>query len=241
MKRFAFAPLSTLLLVIMIVTSSCQPAPPSPPSISTATSSMVTCFGDIGVKVIASIATEDAPLTVVSLLSVVPECLNMAVTLFSAPSNPTPSSPEVDINQSQDDGTSTGSVNSNTWSNCTDSPQTVRFDFSVPFEVIVGASPHQSDFNSAPNGSSDNELAAQQIFQQDGSYIASVTTSGPSQSALYTIPPQTKMTLTLPIQIFYKEGEARIVHTDGSIVGLPWLFTDTYKQTGQITETTSGC
>lgn len=166
---------------------------------------------------------------------------NAAIALFSAPSNPTPSSPEVDINPSPNDGTSKGSVNSNTWSNCTDYPQTVRFDFTVPFKMIVGASPNQSDFTSSPNGSSDNELIAQQVFQQDGSYIASITTSGPSQSELLTVPAQTKVILTLPIQISYKEGEARVVHTDGSTVSLPWLFTDGYQQTGQITEATSSC
>jgi len=117
----------------------------------------------------------------------------------------------------------------------------VRFDFSVPFGMIVGASPNQSDFTASPNGSSDNELIAQQIYQQDGNDIASITTSGPSQSELLTVPAQTKVTLTLPIQISYKEGEARVVHTDGSRVSLPWLFTDGYQQAGQITEATSSC
>lgn len=233
MKRFVTAPVVALLLIVLLFTSGCTSGPPP--------SSVITCFGDIGIKVVTSIVSEDAPLTGIALLSVVPECINAAIAVFSAPANATPSSPEVDIKQSPNDGTSSGSVNSNTWSNCTDYAQTLRFDFSVPFKMIVGQSPNQSEFNSSPGGTSDNELVARQVFQQYGSYIASVTTSGPSQSELLTVPAQTKVTLTLPITLHYREGEARVVHTDGSTVSLPWLFTNGYEQAGRITGTTSSC
>jgi hypothetical protein len=158
-------------------------------------------MGDIGVKVLASAISEDQPLTFASLLTVVPECINAAVAEFSSPSNTTPSSPEVDVNQSQNDGYSTGSVNSNMWSNCTDSYHTLQFNFSVPFEMFVGSSSDQSEYDAPPNGSSDNDLIAQQVFQQYGSFIQGITTSGPSQSILLDVPPQTQVILTLPIQL----------------------------------------
>ncbi len=234
MKQFAFTLLAPLLLFVLVFASSCDYN-------SGATSQVVTCFGDIGVKIAVSVASDDAPLTVASLLTVVPECIDAAIAAFSPASNSNPSSPQVTINTSPNDGASTGSVNSNTWSNCSDYTQTLTFNFTVPFEMVIGPQDSQSSFQSSPGGSSDNELIAQQLFQQYGSFISSVTTNGPSQSVTLDVPAQTQVTLTLPIQLSYKEGEAQVLHSDGSTTTVPWLFTDGYQQNGQITYTSSSC
>src|SRR5712691_5214611 len=234
MKGFVSASSVSLLLIVVLFTTSCNTS-------STVTNQVITCFGDIGVKVIASASSGDEPLAFSSLLTVVPECINAAIAAFAPVSNSAPSSPQIDIHESSTDGSSTGAVYSNTWSNCTDNYQTLQFNFSVPFEMIVGPQSNQGTFDSSPSGSSDNELIAHQLFEQYGNYIRSITTSGPSQSVLLNVPPQTKITLSLPIQLSYKEGEARIVHTDGSTISLPWLFTNGYQQAGQITSSTSSC
>lgn len=232
MKRFAFTISIPLLLFVTIFTSSCN---------SSATPQVITCLGDIGIKVVTSVVSDDAPLTIASLLTVVPECFNAGVAAFAAAPNSNPSSPEVDIAQSTTDNSSTGSVNSNTWSNCTDYPQTLVFNFSVPFEMVVGQQGSQDSFNSEPNGTTDNELVAHQVFEQFGSLISSTTTNGPSQSIAWPVAAQTQITLTLPIQLFYKEGEAQVTHTDGSTNVVPWFFPEGYQQAGQVTATTSGC
>lgn len=234
MKRFAFAILAPSLLFVVVFMSSCDYNPG-------ATGQVVTCFGDIGLKVAVSVASDDAPLTIASLLSVVPECINAAIAAFSPPSNSNPSSPEVTINTSPTDGSSAGSVKSNTWSNCTDYAQTLTFNFTVPFAMVVGPQDSQESFTAVPGGTSDDELIAQQLFQQYGSYISSFTTNGPSQSIVLTVPAQTQVSLTLPIQLSYKEGEAQVLHTDGSPTTVPWLFTDGYQQNGQITYSSSSC
>lgn len=237
MKRFLFTPAAALLVAVVLFTSSCGGP--------NADGQVITCFGDIGVKVVASMISEDAPLTFASLLSVVPECINAAIAEFSSPSNSTPSSPEVDLNQSPNDTTASGSVDSNTWSNCTDYTRTLQFDFTVPFDMFVGGGDGstQSVYSSSPSGSSDNDLIAQKVFQQYGGFIQSILMPNgePSQSILQDVPPQMKITLTLPIQLSYRSGEARVVHTDGSTIELPWLFTDGYQQNGQISVNESSC
>ena len=230
MKRFILATIVPLLLFVVIFNSSCAPS-----------SSVVSCLGDIGVKVVASIITDDAPLTVVSLLSVVPECVNAAIDVFASAPSSNPSSPEAAIAESPIDGVSAGSVNSNTWPNCGNYPQSVEFSFSVPFQMVVGPEGSQDTFDKSPNGSSDNELVAQQLFQQYGGLITSKTTKGASQSLPQLVPAHTQVTLTLPIQLSYKEGDARVIHTDGSTTTLPWLFTDGYHQAGPITFTYMNC
>ena len=108
--------------------------------------------------------------------------------------------------------------------------------------MVIGQSPYQGEFNVVPNSAStDNELIAQQVFQQNRSYINSITTSGPSQSIRVRVPPHSQVSLNLPIQLSYREGEARVVHTDGSITSQPWLFTDSYEQAGKITEDIASC
>lgn len=234
MKRFTSIFFVSLLLSVVIFTSSCNSSPST-------VQSVVTCFGDIGVKVIASVMSDTEPLEVADLLTVAPGCINAAIAAFSSPSNPTPSTPVVDINTSSTDGTATGTVLSNEWSNCTYYPQNLVFNFIVPFEMFVGASPDQGEFNASPGGTTDNELIAQQVFQQNGSYIASITSPGPSQSIVLTVPAETQVRLHLPIQLSYREGEARVIHTDGSTTSQPWLFTNGYQQADRITADASSC
>lgn len=234
MKRFLSMSFVPLLLSIVIFTTSCD-------SSTSTVQSVVTCFGSIGVTVVTSVISDTEPLGVADLLTLAPACINAAIAVFSSPSNSNPSTPVVDINTSSTDGTSTGTVQSNEWSNCTYYYHDLTFNFRVPFKMFVGQSPDQEEFNASPGGTSDKELIAQQVFQQDGSYIDSVTSSGPSQSIVVTVPPETRVRLNLPIQLSYREGEARVVHADGSRSSLPWLFTDGYQQAGEITEETSSC
>jgi len=248
MKRPTYAIIVMLLLFVMFFTSSCNfpwdQSNPTPPSGGSSTTQQVfTCLGDILVKVLASVASDDAPLTIASFLSVAPECISAAVAAFSAPPNTNPSSPVVTINTAPLDGSSSGSVNSNPWRNCTDYKETLTFNFSVPFAVIVGPQNSQESFSSSPGGNSDDDLVAQQLFQQYGDHISSITNGSgtPSQSLEVTVFAHSQITLTLPILQSYKEGEAQIVHTDGSITEIPWLFTDGYQQNGQITYSVSGC
>ena len=234
MKRFVFTAIAPLLLFVTIFTSSCNGG-------SGPTEQVVSCLGNIGIKVVTSMISDDVPLTIASLLTVVPDCINAGISVFGPAPSSNPSSTQVDIAQSTTDSSSTGSVNSNTWSNCSYYPQTLVFNFSVPFEMVVGQQDAQDSFNSSPTGNSDNELVAQQVFERFGSLISSTTTNGPSQSIEWTVPAQTQVTLTLPIQIFYKEGEGQVTHTDGSTTDVSWFFIDGYQQTGQITANSSGC
>lgn len=234
MKRLAFTIIVPLLLFVTIFTSSCNDG-------QSVTTQVTTCLSDIGIKVVASVASDDAPLTIASLLTVVPDCITAAIAAFGPAPSSNPSSPLVAIAPTTTDGSSTSSVNSNTWSNCTDYPQTLEFNFSVPFEMVVGQQGSQDSFNSSPNGTSDNELVAHQVFEQFGSLISSTTTSGPSQSIEWPVAAHTQITLTLPIQLSYKEGAAQITHTDGSTTNVSWFFIDGYQQAGQITATGSSC
>jgi hypothetical protein len=234
MKGFLSASGVALLLSVVLFTSSC--AQPS--------GQAITCFENLALKVVASVVSDTEPLTFADLLDVAPECISAVIAAFSDPSNSSPLSPEVDINTSPDDGSSTGYVYSNTWSNCTYDYQTLQFDFYVPFDMAVGGQSNQDNFNSSPgadSSSSNNELIATQLFEQFNTDIASVTTSGPSQSVSLDVPPETQIQLRLPIQLSYREGEARVVNTDGSTATVPWLYTDGYQQDGQITYTSSSC
>jgi hypothetical protein len=199
-----------------------------------------TCLGNIALQVVATLANAEE-LTFGKLISSASVCVDAAIAIFSAPSNSTPSSPEIDINSSSSQGTFSGSVQSTTVGNCTDYRKTLQFNFSVPFEMVVGPPGSQEAFNASPGGSTDNKLVAQQVFQQYGSHIANKTTSGPSQSEVNDIGPHTQVTFTLPIEQFYQSGEARVVRTDDSTVILPWFFTDGYQQAGPITYTTLSC
>ncbi|HJT58914.1 MAG TPA: hypothetical protein VJ761_20565 [Ktedonobacteraceae bacterium] len=204
-------------------------------------SDIANCLGSIALQVVATLADQEE-LTFGKLISSAGVCIDAAIAFFSSPSNPTPSSPEVDINASSSDGSFTSSVQSNTLGNCSDSTETLQFNFYVPFEMVVGPQgSSQADFTASPNGTDDNSLVAQQVFSQFNSEINSTTTNGPSQSEVYNIGPHTQVTFTLPIQVYYQSGEARIVHTDGSTVSLPWYFIDGYQQTGPITYTTTSC
>lgn len=237
MKRFFFASFTILLLVVTFFTSGCG-------NLNAAGGNVISCFSDITLTVDAVVSQEevDAGQLDFDAISIVPDCIQAAVAVFSSPSNATPSSPEVDINQSANDGTSTASTRSNTWQNCTGSYQTLQFDFSVPFKMFVGGSSDQSEYDTAPIlSSSDNDLIAQQLFQQYGSFIQGITTNGPSQSVVLNVPPETQVVLTLPMRLNYRTGEARVVHTDGSTVELPWLFTDGYQQSGPISYTEANC
>ena len=199
------------------------------------------CLGPIAFTVAATLLDKEK-LSFGEFASSVPTCIDSALTLFNNPPTSASSSPEVDINSSPSDGALNGSVQSAPVENCTDYRETLRFDFYVPFKMIVGPPENQGVFNGSPNGSTDNELIARQLFGQYSSYIAGNTTSGPSQSAVYDMPPHTRAALNLPIVPYYAFGEARVVRTDGSTVSLPWLFTDTYRQTGAITAyTRSSC
>jgi hypothetical protein len=242
MKRFVTAPALAILIGAMLLTTSCDSG--KGPNISgpsgNVTDQVYTCLGSIALQIAATLV-DGEELTFGKLLSSASVCIDAAIAFFNAPSNPTPSSPQVDINTSPTDSAFSGSVQSATVGNCTDNPETLQFNFYVPFAMIVGPRGNQENFNASPSGSTDDELAAQQLFQEYGSYIAGTTTSGPSQSKNYQIRPHTQITFTLPIKQQYKTGEARIVHTDGSIVSLPWLFTDGYQQSGPITFSTSSC
>jgi hypothetical protein len=236
MKRFLFAPFVLFLLSVIILTSSCSS------SDTNKVQSVISCFGNVAVRVIVGVLSDSEPITWTSLITVIPDCINTGIAMFASPPDSNPSSPEVSIYTSSTSSFSQGSVHSNTISNCTPLPQTATFDFSVPFAMVIGKSPDQSVFGaSSPSGSSDHQLIAQQLFQQYGSYIASLLSPGPSQTEVFTIPPETQVSLQLPIQISYEEGEARVVHTDGSTIALPWLFTNGYQQIGPITPTPSAC
>lgn len=231
MRKFLSTFVSVFLLGTFIFTSACN---------NNATSQVVTCLGDIGVKVVASVATDDAPLTFVNLLTVVPECINAAVASFSS-NNTQPSSPQIEVHEASQDRLSTGTVDSNTWGNCTPYIQTLRFDFSVYFQLAVGGASNRESFSQSPTGSSTGEMIARQLFENYGDRISSITTNGPSQSVMLEVPANTQVVLHLPILLDYREGEARVTQTDGSTVSLPWFFTDGYQQNGQITWNTSSC
>jgi hypothetical protein len=245
MKRFVTAPVLALLLGAMLLTTSCDSSNdhgnngPNNNG-SGLTNQVYTCLGNIALQVVATLADAEE-FTFGKLISSASVCVDAAVAIFGAPSNSTPSSPEIDINSSSSQGAFSGSVQSTTVGNCTDYRKTLQFNFSVPFEMIVGPPGSQEAFNAPPGGSTDNELVAQQLFQQYGSHIASKTTSGPSQSEVYDIGPHTQVTFTLPIEQFYQSGEARVVRTDGSTVRQPWFFTDGYQQAGPITYTALSC
>lgn len=241
MKRFMTVPVIALLLGAMVLSAGCGSSPDQGGGGGSNTGSdIVNCLGAIALQVAATLV-DGEELTFGKLISSAGVCVDAAIALFSPPSNPTPSSPEVDINASSSDGSFTSSVQSSPVGNCTDFTQTLQFNFYVPFDMVVGSPGSQEDFNSSPSGADDNSLAAQQVFSQFNSEINGTTTSGPSQSAVYNIGPHTQVTFTLPIVQYYKSGEARIVHTDGSTVSVPWLFTDGYQQSGPITYTTSSC
>jgi hypothetical protein len=237
MKRFVTAPALAILIGAMLLTTSCDSGNGQKGNLS---GQVYSCLGSIALQIAATLV-DGEEFTFGKLLSSASVCIDSAITFFSAPSNPTPSSPQVDINTSPTDSAFSGSVQSSTVGNCTDNTQTLQFNFYVPFAMIVGPQDNQENFTASPSGSSDDELVAQQLFQQYGSFIASTTTSGPSQSENYQIYPHTQVTFTLPINLQYKTGEARIVHTDGSTVSLPWLFTDGYQESGPITYSTSSC
>lgn len=243
MKRFMTVPVVALLLGVMVLSAGCGSSPDQGGGGgggSNTGSDIANCLGAIALQVAATLV-DGEELTFGKLISSAGVCIDAAIALFSPPSNPTPSSPEVDINASSSDGSFTSSVQSNTLGNCSDSTETLQFNFYVPFEMVVGPQGNQTDFNASPSGSDDNSLVAQQVFSQFNSEINSTTTNGPSQSEVYNIGPHTQVTFTLPIQVYYQSGEARIVHTDGSTVSLPWYFIDGYQQTGPITYTTSSC
>lgn len=235
MRRLWFTTFVSFLLSVILFTSGCSS------SDTNKVQSVISCFGDVAVKVVVGVMSDTEPVTWTSLLTVIPGCINSAITIFSSPSS-NPSSPEVSIHTASSHGFSQGSVYSNAISNCTVFYRTVTFNFVVPFEMVVGQSPDQSVFGaSPPSGSSDHELVAQQLFQQYGDYINSILSPGPSQSVMLTIPPETQVRLRLPVQVSYKEGEAQVVHTDGSTVALPWLFTDGYQQVAPITSSSTAC
>jgi hypothetical protein len=236
MKRFTLTIASSLLLCVLLFTG-CN-FNVSNPGVQ---NQFIACFGNIGVRVVLSAVTDDAPLTAASLLTVAPECIAAVVSAFTTPSNPTLSTPEVDIHKSPTDGVSTGSVRSNTWSNCTILPQKLQFNFYVPFEMFVGGGNDLEVFTSPPDGSSANELIAQQLFRQYGDVIARAINSERNESVILYMLPWTQITLTLPIRVSYARGEARVIDTSGDTTSLPWLFTDGYQENGDITISRSKC
>ncbi len=242
MRRFITLPLVVVLLGAMLLTTACSldgSDDNGGGGDNNEDQQISSCLGNIVVQIVSALVDGEA-LTFGQLVSTGIVCVQAAITYFSAPADAAPSSPQVEIHPSDSDGSVSGSVTSNTVDNCTDYTNSVQFNFSVPFKVVVGPSGGQDSFNQSPDGSTDNALVAQQLFTQYNDF-SSITTSGPSQSVVYDVPPHTQITFTLPIIEYYTYGEARVVHTDGSTVSLPWFFTDQYQQNGDITYQTTSC
>lgn len=205
------------------------------------TTSIIACFGSIAIPVVASKVTEE-PVPLLALLPVVPACVDAAIITFASPSNANPSSPIVDINQSPKVIISTASLKPYKLSNCqSGKSQKLQIALSLPALVIVGQSPGQGKYELLPRGTSDNDLIAQQLFKKYSSDISKTVKQGTKPPISLDVPPGEKISLTVSVQVPYKEGEARIIHTDGSIVGLPWLLVDGFPQSGQINSTFSSC
>src|SRR5205085_12493574 len=111
MKRFVTAPVLAVLRGALLLTTSCDSPPPD------TRNQVYTCLGNIALQVAATLADAEE-LTFGKLISSASVCVDAAVAIFGAPSNSTPSSPEIDINSSSSDGTFSGSVRSTTVGNC---------------------------------------------------------------------------------------------------------------------------
>jgi hypothetical protein len=201
---------------------------------------VATCLGNVLLQVVGILA-DGEEFTFGKLANSASTCVDAAVAIFDAASNPTSSSPRVDVNVSPSLGYFSGAVWSTSLGNCTDVPRPLQFNFAVPFEMVVGPQGRQGYFKVPPSGFNDNELVARRLFSQFGGQIAGSTTSGPSQSAIYNVGPHTQVIVILPILVFYRLGEARIVHIDGSTSIIPWLYTNGYRQNGRITYMTTRC
>lgn len=203
------------------------------------TKEILNCLGNLSIDVIGTLLTRGA-LGFEALSSATPICVSAVVDIFS-PSAPAPSQPKVDILRSPSYGSLNGAVRSNAVANCTNFPQNLQFNFFVPFEMVVGQQGRQSNFNASPNGSSDNELIAEQLFGNSTDVANAIRPSGPGQIAVYTIPPHTQIVITLPITLFYETGEAQVTHADSTTADAPWFFTTSYVQSGPITYTPGYC
>jgi hypothetical protein len=197
-----------------------------------------TCLGNVALQVVATLL-DGEEFTFGKLASSASTCVDAAATIFNNLSS-TPSSSQVDINVSPYKGVFNGVFQFNPVSNCTNYPRELQFNFGVPFGMIVGPPEDQGSFQSPPSGSGDNELVAQQLFGRYSNNIASTTTSS-SPGSVYTVAPHTQVTFMLPVSQYYVSGEARVVHTDGSVVIRPWLYTAGYQPTGSINYITSSC
>lgn len=197
-----------------------------------------TCLGNVALQVVATLLDGEA-FTFGKLASSASTCVDAAAAVFNNISSPA-SSPQIDINVSPYKGVFNGVVQFNPVSNCTDYPRALQFNFGVPFGMLVGPPEDQGNFSAPPNGSGDNELVAQQLFGRYSSNISSTTTSSSSVS-VYTVRPHTQVTFILPVSQYYVSGEARVVHTDGSVIVRPWLYTAGYQPTGPLNDVTSFC
>jgi hypothetical protein len=135
---------------------------------------LITCFEDVGTGVIKIIVLEvSAASAAAELMSAVPECTHAAVAKISSLANVIPFWPanthKVHIDQSQMTQNISSTMTSIV-SNCSDGIQIKPFDFLVPFQVIVGHPSQQ-----ASSDAHADELIANQIFQDYGSHIESVT------------------------------------------------------------------
>jgi hypothetical protein len=204
-------------------------------------------MGQIGVEV-AAIRSGQA---LGGLFPILSSCIDAAVAVFEAPSNPNPTTAEVDIHTSPTDETSTKTVSlssANSFGNCIDSPTNETFTVNVPFQMFVGTSPDREEtsndsgvFDVPPSGTSDSELIAQKLFKENDIFIAGITHDGPSISLVYTVPAHTLVRPSVPIKLSYRTGEGRVVHPDGSTNALPWLFTVGYQLAGDVTWEQRNC
>jgi hypothetical protein len=235
MKRLAPALVAPLLIALLLITTSCGN------NSQAATDKVKTCLGKIAVDVLESVAEHESPATLKNTLDVLPDCFEAAIAEFGPSSSATGS--QVNILPASSEAVASNSVNSNTWNNCSDYTYQLQFNFDVYFKMVVGPPDARGTFYAPSDASSgaDNDLIARSLFEQYSSTISShAATSGHSMSFPLSVPPHTRVTLTLPIQLYYEYGTARLVN-NGQSVYLPWFFTERAEQAGDITATTSSC
>lgn len=233
MRKVARALTALLLVGIALVSSGCNSGPDVQKKVEV-------CLGNIGLNVGVHMASDEEPLVVKDLLTFGPPCIEAMVEAFGPSTSTSASTPNVAITESSSEGVASGSVRSNTWSNCTPYNYQLRFDFYVPFAMIVGPQDARGTFSSPPSGNLDNDAVARALFDKYGSTIAGSTTSGPSQSVELVVRPYTQIVLTLPITQHYRYGAARLSH-NGTTTYLPWFFTNGFEQTGRITYSAQSC
>lgn len=230
MQRFVSVLFTSLLMSMVLVTSSCGEDP--------GVVQVANCLGDVALTILATVPEDAEALAIPTLVDIGIVCIDAAASAFSAAAT---NSTQVDINESSTETVITKTIHSRIWANCTDAPtwRTVRIH--APFRMFVGLANAQRVFKSRPSGNGPDALVAQALFDR---YQLGNPTSQSSVIAETTIdiPAHTQVSLSFPMQIKYKDGDARLTRNGSSII-LPWLFTDGFQSTGNssINQASSNC